>query len=111
MAKWLAPVLGGAVLLVAAVVGVVVWAQGGDGGGSCDRASMATQMRDSIAMAEGRGQSTVGMTMPAHCGIDDMSALMPEVSRTWHMMPDGTMMRQPSHMPGSAASSTPSPAP
>ena len=97
MAKWLAPVLGGVALVVAAAVGAVVWAQSGDGGGTCDRTAMAAQMRDTMSMAEQQGRSMANMPMPTHCNAGDMAAMMPEVSRTWHMMPDGTMMKQPSH--------------
>jgi hypothetical protein len=111
MAKWLAPVLGGVALVVAAAVGAVVWAQSGGSGGTCDRTAMAAQMRNTMTMAEQQGHSMANMPMPAHCNTGDMAAMMPEVSRTWHMMPDGTMMQQPSHMGGAAAGATPTPSP
>jgi hypothetical protein len=34
----------------------------------------------------------------AVCRDEEISAAMQEITREWHMMPGGTMMRSPDHM-------------
>jgi hypothetical protein len=101
MAKWLAPALVALALVVAAGIGAGVWALGG-GGGSCDRALLEAVLRDEIAQADRAQQPQFDIARPPHCGEDDVAGVVPEVTRQWHMMPGGVMMREASH-------STPSP--
>ena len=96
MSTWLAPVLGGLALVIAASVGAIVWAQKGDGG-TCDRSTLAAVLGDAVQQADQRGQMQFDVVRPAHCGEGDLASVLPEVTRAWHMMPGGTMMREPSH--------------
>lgn len=99
MATWLAPVLGALALVVAASVGAIVWAQKGDGG-TCDRVLLAAVLGDGAQKAEQRGASQFDIVRPARCGEEDLASVLPEVTRAWHMMPGGTMMRATSHTAG-----------
>jgi hypothetical protein len=96
LAKWLAPVLGALALVIAASVGAIVWAQKGDSG-TCDRALLAAVLSDGAQNANQRGEAQFDVVRPARCAEDDLASVLPEVTRAWHMMPGGTMMREPSH--------------
>jgi hypothetical protein len=96
MTKWLAPVVGAAALAVAVAVGAVVWAQQG-ASGSCDRAMLAAALSDGIRAADQQATSQVDPVRPANCAEDDVASVLPEVTRKWHMMPGGILMREPSH--------------
>jgi hypothetical protein len=96
MAKWLAPALGAIVLVIAVVVGAAIWSQKGDGG-SCDHALLTAVLTDAIKQADQRGQVQFDIVRPAHCNEDDLAGVVPEVTRSWHMMPGGGMMRETSH--------------
>jgi hypothetical protein len=99
LAKWLAPVLGALALVIAASVGAIVWAQKGDGG-TCDRALLAAVLSDGVQNANQRGAAQFDVVRPAPCSEADLASVLPEVTRSWHMMPGGTMMREPSHNTG-----------
>lgn len=99
MARWMVPALGALALVVAAAVGALIWAQKGDGG-SCDRALLAAVLGDGINQADQRGQAQFEIVRPASCDEDDLAGVAPEVTRIWHMMPGGIMMREPSHTGG-----------
>lgn len=96
MARWMAPVLGALALVAAAGVGAFIWEQSGDGG-SCDRALLAAVLGDGIHQADQRGQAQFDVVRPAYCNEDDLAGVVPEVTRSWHMMPGGILMREPSH--------------
>jgi hypothetical protein len=83
-------------LVVAVGVGAGVWALSG-GGGSCDRALLEAVLRDEIAQADRDRQPQFEIARPAHCGEDDLAGVVPEVTRAWHMMPGGVVMREASH--------------
>ncbi len=97
MATWLAPALGALALVAVAGAGAFIWAQSGDGG-SCDRALLAAVLRDGIERADQRGQAQLEIVRPAYCNEDDLAGAVPEVTRSWHMMPGGILMREPSHI-------------
>jgi hypothetical protein len=96
MTKWLAPAIGAVALVVAVAVGVVVWAQPG-GGGSCDRTLLSTALSDGIQAANQQAKAQFEVARPAACTEDDIASVLPEVTRVWHMMPGGILMREPSH--------------
>jgi hypothetical protein len=98
LAKWLAPILGGWALIAAASVGAVVWAQKGDGG-TCDRGELAAALGDGIRIADQQDKSQFDIVRPTRCGEEDIASVLQEVTRAWHMMPGGTMMREASHTP------------
>lgn len=88
--------VGGAVVVGAVSIGALAWTSGGSA--SCDTAALESAMHDGVARGEHLPQGTeVRITMPDGCGDADMAAAMPAVSRTWHVMPGGAMMRQPQH--------------
>jgi hypothetical protein len=98
MSKWLAPVIGAVALVVAMVVGLVVWSQPG-GGVSCDRALLSAALGDGIRAADQGSKPQFEVARPAGCTEDDLASVLPEVTRSWHMMPGGILMREASHTP------------
>jgi hypothetical protein len=96
MANWLAPALVVVALVVAGSVGAGVWALSG-GGGSCDQSLLEAVLRDEIAQADRGRQAQFDIARPPHCGEDDLAGVVPEVTRAWHLMPGGVMMREASH--------------
>jgi hypothetical protein len=96
MARWIIPTFGLVVLVLAIGIAAVSWTRGGDGA-PCDRAALAAEMRRQVTAAEGAGASQFTMSMPDGCADADLVATGPEVTRTWHTMPGGMMMRAPSH--------------
>jgi hypothetical protein len=96
MTKWLAPVVGAAALAVAVAVGAVIWTQQGSGG-SCDRAALAAALGDGIRAADEQAKPQFAVARPDNCTEDDLASVLPEVTRNWHMMPGGLLMREASH--------------
>jgi hypothetical protein len=90
--------LGGTLLIVmiAIAAGVFAFTSGG-GDADCDTAALAAIMRDRIDAAEREGHAESTVTFPDGCGESDMVDVLPEVSRTWHVMPGGTLMHLPEH--------------
>jgi hypothetical protein len=43
------------------------------------------------------GEARFEQERPESCGEPDLSGLLPGVTRGWHMMPGGVLMREPSH--------------
>lgn len=96
MTKWLAPALGVLVLAAAAGVGAVVWSQGSDTA-ACDRGMLSAVLNDGIVRAEQAGKAQFEVVRPPGCGEGDLADVLPEVTRGWHTMPGGAIMREPSH--------------
>lgn len=96
MVKWLAPAVGVVVLAVAAGVGAVIWAQGDDAA-TCNRSALSAVLRDGVARAEQTGQVQFDVSRPPDCSESDLADVLPEVTRVWHMMSGGLIMREPSH--------------
>jgi len=80
----------------AATAGFVAFATGG-GATRCDTDELAAAMHAAIARGDHAGAAQVPVELPAGCDADDMMALAPSVTRSWHVMPDGTMMRAAEH--------------
>lgn len=96
MAKWLAPALGAHALVTAASAGASVRAQKGDSG-TCDSALLAAVLGVGVPRADQRGQAQFDTVCSARCSEEDLASVLPEVTRAGHMMPGGTMTREPSH--------------
>jgi len=87
------------VMVVGAVaVGVVVW-NGSGSAAQCNHGQLEAAMHDTIAMAENSGHGQASVNMPEACTDDDVAEAMPGVSRSWHPMPGGTLMRESHHQP------------
>lgn len=84
------------VVLGAIAVGVFVWSTSGSAA-PCDTDQLATAMRDSIQAAERQGDTQASVNLPEACDEEDMAEAMPAVSRTWHVMPGGMLMRAAEH--------------
>lgn len=97
MARWLIPTFGLIVLVLAIGVAAVSWTRGG--GASCDRTALAATLRPEVQAAEAAGVEEFVVTMPEGCKDADLQSVVPEVTRSWHAMPGGSMMRAPSHAP------------
>jgi hypothetical protein len=89
-------VIAGAVAIIAVVVGVVAWSASG-AEARCDHQALRAAMHERIGVAETRGMTQVHVDMPEACTDDDMADMMPEVSRSWHVMPGGALMRESMH--------------
>lgn len=96
--RWMLLAGAGALILIALFAGAFVWASGGSA--ACDVAVLQSAMKAGIATAEQSGATEVTIVMPSGCKDVDLTDAMPKVSRTWHAMPRGVMMRQVEH-PGS----------
>lgn len=96
--RWMLLAGAAALILIALLAGTFVWASGGSA--SCDETALASAMQVGIATAERSGATEVTIAMPSGCKDLHMTDAMPMVSRTWHAMPGGVMMRQVKH-PGS----------
>lgn len=95
MKRWFIPAGGSAVLIIAAVTGMVVFASGG-GTASCDRDALAAAVRNGIETAQdGDLQFTVPLT--GGCDDDDLLMAAQETTREWHAMPGGVIMREAQH--------------
>jgi hypothetical protein len=84
------------VVVGALAVGVVAW-NGSGSAAQCDHDQLAAAMHDSIEMAERGSHAQASVNMPDACGDDDMMEAVPGVSRSWHVMPGGTLMRAEHH--------------
>ena len=89
-------VIATAIVIVATVAGVLVWTSSG-GEASCDEQGLIDAIEAGIAAAERDGRAQVSVDMPEACDDEDLSAALPAVSRTWHVMPGGVLMREPAH--------------
>jgi hypothetical protein len=98
MSRWVIPGAGFEVVIAVAAVAGVVWVRSGDTSAvACDHAALVASMHAAISAAEHDGAESA---VPRHvegCTPDDMMQSMMEVSRSWHVMPDGTIMRAGRH--------------
>ncbi len=95
MKRWLIPAGGSAVLVIAAVIGMVVFASGG-GTASCDRDALAAAVRGGIETAQD-GDLQFTVPMPDGCEYEDLLMAAQEMTREWHAMPGGVIMREAQH--------------
>lgn len=97
MNRWRIAVAG--IALTAAVVGgaVAVWAVGGDNGATCDTAALSQSLADDMGRADAEGMTQFMPRTSPGCGEAEMRMAMQEITRDWHMMPGGMMMRSPDH--------------
>ena len=96
MARWLIPWIGILVVVAAVAVGAVIWTQQGDTA-TCDHDVLVQALRDGISTAEAQGKDAFEIERPAGCSEQDQADAVPEVTRNWHMMPGGMMMREATH--------------
>ena len=94
--RWVLPAAATAVMAGAVIIALVVFWAGGRGA-DCDHAALEAAMRQEIIDAERAGALQTSVVVPAGCHDDDLIDAMPGISRSWHAMPDGTLMRQPQH--------------
>ena len=99
MGRWLIPGIGALVLAGAVAVGAVVWTQQGDGT-TCDQAALVHALDEGLRQAEQQDKETWEIERPVGCGDADQEQAIAEMTRDWHMMPGGMMMRASKH-PGS----------
>ncbi len=97
MGRWIVPAIGALVLSVAIVAGALIWAGSSGSEASCDRNALADAARDGIAAAERADDQQVTIEMGDGCGDADLEFVLPEVTRDWHVMPGGTLMRASQH--------------
>ncbi len=93
--RWMLSAGAGALILIALFAGAFVWASGGSA--SCDEAALQSAMRAGIASGERSQAEEFTLEMPSGCKDLDVAEAMPRISRTWHAMPGGVMMRQVEH--------------
>lgn len=93
--RWMLLAGAGSLILIALLTGAFVWASGGSA--SCDETALASAMHDGIASAEQSGAIEFTIEMPSGCKDHHMMDAMLAVSRTWHAMPGGLMMREARH--------------
>jgi hypothetical protein len=98
MNRWLVPAAAVALSVAAVGAGVAVWAAGGDGSAGCDQATLGRSIAEGIGSADADGAVQFMPDATAGCAYDEMSAVMRELTREWHMMPDGMMMRSAGHV-------------
>jgi len=98
MNRWLIPVAGIALTAVAVSGGVAVWTASGGAGANCDRAALAQSIADGTRQADTAGAAQFMAGATAGCRDEEMRSAMEELTREWHMMPGGMMMRSPDHM-------------
>lgn len=98
MNRWRIAVAG--IALTAAVAGeaVAVWAMSGDEAAACDPAALSRSLADDMQRAGAEGDTQFMPRTSPGCGEADMRMAMQEMTRDWHMMPGGMMMRRPDHM-------------
>jgi uncharacterized membrane protein len=84
------------VVLSALAVAFVAWNRSAPAA-TCDEDALAVAIERGIGSAEHGGIDVVAVGMPVHCAGDDVGVVLPRVSRSWHAMPDGTIMRQGTH--------------
>jgi hypothetical protein len=81
---------------VAVGLGVLVWTASGSDA-SCGDDRLIAAMQVAIEEAERSGDSRAAVDMPNGCTDDDLATALPAVTRTWHVMPGGVLMREPTH--------------
>lgn len=87
-----------AVAAVGAVITVGVVAFGaGDSSASCDSHALEQAMHGGISDAERHGHHDIVIEIPAGCTDADLELTMPRISRDWHVMPGGVLMREGQH--------------
>jgi hypothetical protein len=96
--KKLLPALAAFAVIGAVVAGIFVWTASGDAA-RCDDAQLTDTIATSIASAERDGRPQVTFDLPEACDDDDVAYALPAVSRDWHAMPGGILMREASHTP------------
>ena len=96
MARWWIPAAGLVALVLAIGIAALLWPRGGSAA-PCNRTAFAQSLREQVQRAEAQQVAQFRASMPAACHDADMAAIMPEVTRNWHAMPGGTMMREPAH--------------
>jgi hypothetical protein len=96
MRRWLFPTIGAVAIGAAVTVGALVMSSG-SGSTECDTTALAEAMRASIVSADRDGARQIMVDMPAACGNADAAGVLPQVSRSWHVMPGGMMMRELQH--------------
>ncbi len=94
--RWIFPSAAAVLAASAVVAGVVAFTTAG-GKADCDETALASAMHEEIASAERAGELQSTIELPEGCADTHMMDAMPAVSRSWHVMPGGTMMRQPEH--------------
>jgi hypothetical protein len=97
MTRWLVPGAGALVLIVAVALGVYVWSTAGDAAASCDQAALDQSLRDGIRAAGQQGATQFTLDRPAGCTDTDIEDAVPAVTRTWHAMAGGILMREAAH--------------
>lgn len=98
MNRWLIPAAGVALTAAAVGGGMAVWVAGGDEGARCDRVALAQSISDGVRRADAAGAAQFMPDATAGCRDEEMLAAIQEITRAWHMMPGGMMMRSPDHM-------------
>lgn len=96
--KKLLPALAAFAVIGAVVAGIFVWTASGDAA-RCDDAQLRGVIETGIASAERDGRPQVLLDLPEACDDDDVAYALPAVSRDWHTMPGGTLMRESLHTP------------
>jgi len=96
MNRWLIPAAGVALTTAAVGGGVVVWTAG-SGGIDCDRAALAQSIAEGTRQSDADGTAQFMPAATAGCSEEEMLDTMQEITREWHMMPGGMMMRSLDH--------------
>jgi hypothetical protein len=78
-------------------VAVAVWAGTSSSSASCDDAVLTDAARHTIARAESAGATEGNVAMPEGCDDGDLEMALLEVTRSWHAMPGGVVMREDTH--------------
>jgi hypothetical protein len=97
MRRWRIAAVGLALTAAAVGGGVAVWSASGDNGASCDRIALTQSITDGMRRAEADEAVQFMPDATAGCHYEEMSAAAQEITREWHMMPGGMMMRSPGH--------------
>lgn len=87
----------GTMVVIAGAIGAGAFVFASGGSASCDEVALTVVMAERIALAEANGATEISVALPSGCADDDMVAAMPAVSREWHAMPGGVMMREGQH--------------
>ena len=98
MSRWMIPMAGIALAAAAVGGGVAVWATSDDHGAGCDRAALSQAITDGMHRADVDGANQFMPDATAGCRDDEKFAVMQELTREWHMMPGGMMMRSTDHL-------------
>jgi hypothetical protein len=96
--KKLLPALAAFAVIGAVVAAIFVWSATGTAA-RCEDAQLTDAIATSIAAAERDGSEQVTLDLPEACDDDDVAYALPAVSREWHTMPGGVLMRESTHTP------------